>query len=100
MHSDHRRIYHLRPLADVHPGDRVSCDTTAMDLVTDGKDDQVDWAQVDRDAAQVLDRFRPSPDHISLDVSDRHGKDGRLRRHGLEGGTEAALLVWKPERPY
>lgn len=99
MHSEHRRRYHLRPLADVHPGDRVSLDETAIRLVSDDQEDQVNWARVDRDASQVLDRMRPSPDRITLDVRDGAPGSGS-RRHGLEGHTAAPLLVWKPANSY
>jgi hypothetical protein len=89
MHSEHRR-YLLRPLADVHPGDRVSTDQAAIDAVTHDHADQVDWGQVDADAAQVLDRHRPRPDRLEFDV--RRGRDPVT---GIQGHPASALLVSK-----
>lgn len=93
MHSEHRRRYHLRPLAEVHPGDRVSTDAEAIRAVTDDRPDEVDWDRVDADAAHVLDRFRISPTRLSLEVRGNRGA-------GIEGHVSAPVLLHKPERPY
>jgi hypothetical protein len=94
MHSDHRR-YLLRPLADVHPGDRVSTDQAAIDAVTHDDVDQVDWDQVDADAAQVLQRHRPRVDRLVFDV--RRGHDPVT---GIQGHPSTALLVSKPPNSF
>jgi hypothetical protein len=91
MHSEHRRRYHLRPLADVHPGDSVITDRAAIDAVTNDRADEVDWDQVEQDAAQVLDRHRPQPYWLTFDVR-------RPQRPvtGIEGHPATSLLVSKP----
>ena len=62
MHSDHRRRYHIRPAAEVYPGDRISTDTTAIEAVDGDRDAdaRVDWEAVERDAGLVHHRRRPS----------------------------------------
>lgn len=89
MHSQHRDRYHLRPLSDVYPGDRVSLDPDAMTALAAGTPDVVDWDQVDADARQVLDRHRTTPTHLWLDVRTPDG------RAVIEGSTVAQLLVAK-----
>lgn len=92
MHSEHRARYHLRPLADVYPGDRVSLDRDAIDAYEAGE--PVDWDKVDADARQVLDRHRTTPTHLRLDV---RSPDGRAV---IDGNTAAYLLVSKPPRRF
>lgn len=94
MHSEHRRRYHLRPLADVHPGDRVSIDADAIAAVQADRSDEVDWGKVDQDAAQVLDRFRLTPTRLSLEVQRS------TRNAGIEGHVSAPVLLHKPDRLY
>lgn len=94
MHSDHRRRYHLRPLAEVHPGDRVSLDADAIAALDDDRPDDVDWDRVHADASQVLDRTRLTPTRLVLDVRNPRG------RRGIEGDDLARLLLAKSENPF
>lgn len=94
MHSEHRRRYHLRPLSEVHPGDRVSLDAAAITAMVDDRPDDVDWDQVHTDAAQVLGRTRPTIARLSLDV---RGPRGRTK---IAGPTETLLLLAKSENPF
>lgn len=63
MHSDHRRQYHVRPAADVYPGDRISTDQQAIDAVNGDRraDAAVDWQEVEQRAQLVQQRHRPAP---------------------------------------
>jgi hypothetical protein len=93
MHSEHRRQYHLRTLAEAYPGDRVSLDAEAIAAVIDDRREDVDWDRVDADASQVIDRHRYTPDRLSLEVRGKRGA-------GIEGHTAATLLVARPANPF
>lgn len=77
MHSDHRRQYLIRQIDEVHPGDRVSLDHEAMQLVLADRADEVDWDAVDAAAAVVMRRKRPKPDRIEL--AAKGAPQGRIR---------------------
>jgi hypothetical protein len=93
MHSEHRRMYRIRPIDDVHPGDRVSLDHEAMQMVRDKRADQVDWGAVDAAAALVMRRKRPKPDRIEL--AAKGAPQGRIR-----GQSGQDFLVHKEDRTY
>lgn len=81
MHADHRRRYHVRPAADVYPGDRISTDQQAIDAVNGDRqaDAAVDWPAVEREARLVQDRtrtrattlkFRTRTGNVTADLDD------------------------------
>lgn len=63
MHSEHRSRYHVRPAADIYPGDRISVDQQAIDAVNGDRraDAAVDWRAVEEQAGLVHHRRRPAP---------------------------------------
>lgn len=68
MHSEHRRQYHVRPAAEVYPGDRISTDQQAIDAVNGDRaaDAAVDWSVIEDDAALILHRNRPQPTRLAF----------------------------------
>lgn len=85
MHSDDRTRYHLRPLVDVLPGDRISLDAQAIAAMRDDRPGDVDWADVDDHALDVLDRTRLSATRLTLRTRGGLGN--------VEGATGARLLL-------
>lgn len=71
MHSDHRRQYHVRPAAEVYPGDRISTDAEAIAAVNGDRDadSAVDWERVEAEAGLVYERERQSRTRISFKTS-------------------------------
>lgn len=94
MHSEHRRRYHLRPLSDVHPGDRVSRDAAAIAALVDGRPDDVDWDEIHVQASQVLVRTRQTQTQLSLQVRDPRGP-ARITDH-----VDTPLLLAKSENSF
>jgi hypothetical protein len=68
MHSEHRARYHVRPAAEVYPGDRISVDPQAIDAVNGDRkaDAAVDWPAIERDAQLVQNRQRPTPTRLTF----------------------------------
>lgn len=66
MHSDHRKRYHVRPAAEVYPGDRISTDQQAIDAVNGDRraDADVDWPAIERGAQLVSHRRRTHPTRL------------------------------------
>lgn len=73
MHSDHRRRYHVRPAAEVYPGDRISTDQQAIDAVDGDRraDAAVDWDAVEAEAELVCDRTRTHPTTLRFRTGSR-----------------------------
>lgn len=92
MHADHRRRYHVRPAAEVYPGDRISTDQQAIDAVNGDRqaDAAVDWPAIEDGAQLVHDRtrtarttlrFRTGLGDVKVDLDDpllvvRERRDG------------------------
>lgn len=72
MHSDHRSRYHVRPAADVYPGDSISTDQQAIDAVNGDRraDAAVDWEAVEGGARLVRNRRRPRPTTLKFVTSE------------------------------
>ncbi len=89
MHKDHRQRYHVRPAAEVYPGDRISTDPTAIEAAK--ADDParygVDWEAVEADSRVVRDRTRTRPTRLEFMVPGAT----------VSAATYAELLVIDPK---